>query len=337
MYAEAEEASAVARRQLQAYGELIAPLAARLRQSDPPLVITCARGSSDHVATYAKYLIETTLSTPTASYAPSVSSVYGTSWTKLRGALFLAISQSGQSPDLIASARAAREAGALVVALVNEADSPLARAAQFVLPLLAGPEKSVAATKSCVAGMLAIAHLVAAWADEAALRAALHASPQWLEAAWAADWREGARALQHVSNMFVISRGLGFGTAQEAALKLKETCQIHAEAFSAAEVRHGPAALVGPTFPVLLFVPNDAAGDSFATLAADFVARRAQVLTVGAEFAGAVSFRTERSLHPACASIAQLLSFYRLAEQLARARGFDPDRPRHLQKITETR
>src|SRR3712207_8537573 len=129
MYAEAAEAALVAERQLAELPELMRSLGKRLREMDPHIVITCARGSSDHAATFAKYLIETRARTPVASFAPSTSSIYATAWRKLGGALFLAVSQSGQSPDLIVSARAAREAGAFVVAIVNDEQSPLAKTA----------------------------------------------------------------------------------------------------------------------------------------------------------------------------------------------------------------
>lgn len=131
MYSEAAEAAAVADRQLSDPASPLRELGKRLRRMDPHLVVTCGRGSSDHAATFAKYLIETRALTPVASYAPSVSTLHATRWRKLDGALFLAISQSGQSPDIVLSAQAARESGALVVAIVNDPDSPLAREALF--------------------------------------------------------------------------------------------------------------------------------------------------------------------------------------------------------------
>jgi glutamine---fructose-6-phosphate transaminase (isomerizing) len=337
MLREVREVPTMAARQLAENRSVIAALGERLRVADPPFIATCARGSSDHVATFAKYLFETVVRTPTASYAPSVSSVYGTAWTKLRGALFLAISQSGRSPDLVASARAARESGALVVALVNEVDSPLAENASITLPIGAGPELSVAATKSCVGAMLAVMQLAAAWSRDADLAGSAARSPEWLERALQADWTRAVSVLAAARSVFTIGRGLGFAVAQEAALKLKETGGIHAEAFSAAEVRHGPMAIVERGFPALMFVPNDAARDSFTALAHDLVQREAHVLAVGGEFAGASSLACEEGLHPAATAVSQLVSFYTLAEAVARARGRDPDRPPHLSKVTETR
>lgn len=337
MAAEAAEAAAVAERQLGRYAERLAPLRRRLRELDPVVVVTCARGSSDHAATFAKYLIETRIKTPTASHAPSITSIYGTDWRKLQKALYITISQSGRSPDLVMSAEAARQAGALVLSLVNDEDSPLAEAAHHVVPLLAGPERSVAATKSYIASLLALAFIVGEWWEDDSLREALREAPQRLRAAWQQDWSPAVMPLRAARNMFVIGRGMTLGIAQEAALKFKETCALHAEAFSAAEVQHGPMALVSEGFPVLMFVPNDRAGEAFEPLARDFIARGAVVMAAGADYPGAIALPVETDIHPVLAPIAMIQSFYGLAAQLSVARGLDPDHPPHLRKVTETR
>ena len=335
MEMEALQSVAVAERQLQHTG--VIEVARAIRDMSPRLVITSARGSSDHAATYAKFLVETETGTPTASHSPSISSIYGIKWRKLDRALFLAISQSGRSPDLIASARAARAAGALVVALVNDASSPLADASCMSLPILAGPEESVAATKSYIGTLLAVARLLAEWSDSDPLRDALVSAPELLRRAWNLDWRAGADALCGSRNMFVIGRGSTFGTAQEAALKLKETCGIHAEPFSAAEVRHGPMAIIGKGFPVLVFVPADAARASVAALAAELIDRGARVLAAGLVVEGAINLPTLQDEHAALAPIAFIMSFYRMAAALSTFRGLDPDAPPYLRKVTETR
>src|SRR5215210_2121571 len=136
METEAEEAVRVAERQLREHPPLLADIGGRLRQLDPQLVMTCARGSSDHAATYAKHLIEIETATPTASHSPSVSSIFAIEWRTLDRVLFLAISQSGQSPDLVLSAKAAREAGALVLSIVNAQSSPLEAESCAALPIL---------------------------------------------------------------------------------------------------------------------------------------------------------------------------------------------------------
>ncbi len=337
MFGEAAEAATVAERQLAELAGPIRKLGQRLRALDPALVITCARGSSDHAATFAKYLIETRLRRPVASHAPSTSSVYQTAWRKLEGAVFLAISQSGQSPDLTLSTRAAREAGALTVAIVNDPDSPLGELADVTIPMLAGSERSVAATKSFIGSLLVLAQLVAAWSDDEALSHALSLAPQVLSNAWTLDWSPALPALSQAHSLYVLGRGMSLGVAQEAALKLKETCGIHAEAYSAAEVKHGPMAIVGAGFPVLMLVPNDEARGAFEPLACDFVERGARVILAGDEEPGALTLPVVPGLHPVLAPIASIQSFYRLAADLSTARGFDPDRPPHLSKVTETR
>jgi glucosamine--fructose-6-phosphate aminotransferase (isomerizing) len=337
MYAEAAEAASVAERQLVQLKHDLQMLGQKLRQLDPPLVITCARGSSDHAATFAKYLIEGRARTPVSSFAPSTSSLYATPLRHLGGALFLAISQSGRSPDIIMSARAAKEAGAFVVAIVNDAHSPLAALAEVTIPILAGRERSVAATKSFIASLLAILGLVAAWTGEDDLNRAVADSPEVLQTAWTLDWTPAVAALSGASSLFVISRGLSYAIAQEAALKLKETCGLHAEAFSAAEVRHGPMALVGAGFPVMMLTPDNEGRDAFAALAVEFIDRRAQVIMAGSEQDGALTLPFLPGLHPVLAPLATIQSFYRFAVSLSLARGLDPDRPPHLRKVTETR
>jgi glutamine---fructose-6-phosphate transaminase (isomerizing) len=332
---EASESPAVVCAQLAANAPLVADLAQRLKRAPPRAVVTLGRGSSDHAATFARYLIETRLGVMTASGAPSVSSVYDAS-TGLRGALCLVISQSGRSPDILAAAQAAREAGALVVALVNDATSPLAELSEVTIPLLAGPELSVAATKSYIAALSAVVQLVACWSDDAKLGTALATLPELLERAWSLDWSAAIAPLQGAQSLYVLGRGLGFGVAEEAALKLKETCGLHAEAFSAAEVRHGPMALVGPGFPVLAFAQGDETREGVEAATAAAAAQGAPVLKAGGSAqAGVISLPTEAAC-PVLEPIAYALSFYRLVNALALARGLDPDHPPHLSKITET-
>jgi len=262
-------------------GEAIAAVGATVRALAPRAVITCARGSSDHAATFARYLIETRLGTLTSSASPSVSSIYDAR-PDLAGTVMLAISQSGTSPDLLATVSTARSAGARIVALVNAESSPLAQLADDLIPLHAGPERSIAATKSYITSLSAIVHLVASWSRDAPLAAALQQAPELLAHAWELDWSAGVEHLTAVNNLFVVGRGLGLAIAQEAALKFKETCALHAEAVSAAELRHGPMALVRPGFPLLLFTQNDASRAGVAQLAAELVAQGANVLIAGA-------------------------------------------------------
>jgi glucosamine--fructose-6-phosphate aminotransferase (isomerizing) len=334
MYCEAEQAPDVVRRQLAANSERLERLGERLRQLKPHAVVTCARGSSDHAATFAKYLIETRLNILTSSAAPSVTSVYE-AIPNLADTVFLAISQSGASPDLLATVRAAKKAGALVVALVNAESSPLAQAADFTVPLCAGIERSVAATKSYIASLSAIIQLVGSWKDDDALLESLAGAPALMEKAWQLDWSAAVARLRFASDLYVIGRGLGLGVAQEAALKFKETCGLHAEAISSAEVRHGPMAIVRAGFPVLIFSQDDETRDGVEALAIELAERRADVMVAGAKAPRAVALPSI-SADPILEPMLIVQSFYRMVNALSLARGRNPDQPPYLRKVTET-
>ncbi len=336
MFAEAAGAPDAISRQLTANAKLIEGLAATLRAARPSIIFTCARGSSDHAATFAKYLFETLLGVPTVSQAPSISSIYGAPLLHMQGQPFILVSQSGRSPDLLASAEAARKAGALVIALVNDTGSPLAGIAEYVVPLHAGPETSVAATKSYIASLAAFAQLASHWASDRTLQQALCELPAQLAAAWDADWTPALAMLGEVQHLYLLGRGLTLSIAQEAALKCKETCGIHGEAFSIAEVAHGPMALVGPDFPVLVFPPFDKAAAGLAAIVEKFAAQRAPIAIAGQKLPHSRLLPMANDLHPVIAPMAMAQSFYRLVNALAVQRGFDPDNPAMLRKVTET-
>ena len=331
MFNEAAQSASVIATQFARNSDVVQALAADLRQNPPPFVVTCARGSSDHAATYAKYLFETQLGLVTASASPSVGSVYEAP-LQLRGALYIVISQSGKSPDLLRNAEAAKAAGARVVALVNVEDSPLALLAETVIPLGAGAERSVAATKSYLASLAAILQLGAYWKNDPALIAALDALPAAMTEAWACDWSAVTDGLVDAHNLFVLGRGPGLAAAQEAALKFKETCGLHAEGYSSAEVKHGPMALVGRDFPVLAFAQPDETGAGTRAVAEEFAARGAQVWLTGE----GGNLPTATAPHPLCAPLLTIQSFYRAINALALRRGNNPDLPPHLNKVTET-
>jgi glutamine---fructose-6-phosphate transaminase (isomerizing) len=337
MAAEIAETGAVVRRQLAANSASTAKAAADLRARKPKFVATVARGSSDHAALYLKHVIELRLGLACASLGPSIASLYHAP-LKLEGAVAIAISQSGRSPDILAMQRAARHQGALSVALVNDEDSPLAREVDALLPLRAGLERSVAATKSMIAALTAGVSLAAHWSDDDELLAALQNLPSVLDASSAAPpATEAIATLTAASSLFVIGRGATFAVAAEAALKLKETSAIHAEAFSSAEVLHGPAGIIGRGFPVLGFAPADAARPGFFETLERLAAFGAAPLLVDIE--PHKRWPTLVSLdggHPLLTPIAALHAFYRVAEATARQRGRDPDQPPHLKKVTET-
>lgn len=336
MYREASQASEVAARQHASNATMIRDLGQRLRALDPQIIFTCARGSSDHAATYAKYLIETRLRVPVVSQAPSISSIYGAPLLHMKNQPFILISQSGKSPDLLLSAEAARKAGALVIALVNDMESPLADLAEIVVPLHAGPEKSVAATKSYIATLCGLAHLVGEWTRSAETQEAVKTLPLLLNAAWADDWGAGAEMFRDAESMFVLGRGLTLGIAQEAALKFKETSGIHAEAFSMAEVVHGPMALVKSGFPLLIFPPLDKAAAGLEPIVQQFLGRDARIAVAGRQFDGAVSLGLPEEVDSVTAPIAMVQSLYAMVNAISVQRGYDPDRPPLLQKVTET-
>ena len=334
MFREAAEAPGIVAHQLSQNRTLIAKLASTLRRKGPRAVVTGARGSSDHAATFAKYLIESRLGIITSSIGLSIGSVYDARFD-FQGTLFLAISQSGRSPDLLASVEKAKASGAFVVAIVNDAQSPLAALADDVIPLHAGPEKSVAATKTYLASVSAVAAVVAAWLDDAELSTALDHLPGLMAQAWQADWSQAAAALTPARDLYTIGRGIGFGCAQETALKFKETCGLHAEAFSSAEVLHGPMALVKRDFPVLMLSQNDETRAGMVELAGKITNAGASLSIAGFAAAGATMLPTIEA-HPVLEPILMAQSFYRMVNTLSLARGFNPDCPPNLNKITET-
>jgi glucosamine--fructose-6-phosphate aminotransferase (isomerizing) len=330
-----EAADAVAR-QLGYSAERLAELGPRLRALNPPLVATIARGSSDCCALYLKYLVEILSGVPCASIGPSIATLYRAP-LRLQSAVSVAISQSGRSPDIVEMQRAARRAGALAVALVNDVVSPLAEDAEALLPLCAGTERSVAATKSMIAGLVAGASLVAAWRDDRQLADAIAGLPDILRGQTAPPPAAMLESMANARSAFVLGRGATLAIAAEAALKLKETCAIHAEAYSAAEVLHGPAELVRPGFPVIAFVPSDEARDGMLATLAQLADAGAKVIAIeaggedDADRLAAAKIETTL-LEP----VVMIHRFYRLAEALSLRLGRDPDRPRNLSKVTET-
>jgi glucosamine--fructose-6-phosphate aminotransferase (isomerizing) len=310
-------------------------LAAKLAQQPRHVALTVARGSSDHAASYFACLTMSRLGVPVASLPMSVATLQQAP-LQVRDQLALAFSQSGKSPDLVGTMEALRQAGALTVAAVNVSGSPLADACEFELPLEAGPELSVAATKSYIAMLSISAQLVARWQKDAELLAALKTLPEALRAAGKLDWSNAVEELRGVERMIVIGRGLGLAIAQEAALKLKETSGIQAEAFSSAEVRHGPMELIDRDYPLLVFAPRGPEQAGLLQLARDMKARGARVLLAAPADVPEATLPLATTAHAALDPIAAILSFYVMAAGLAAARGRNPDAPRHLNKVTET-
>ena len=319
--------------------ELAAPLAdltARLVRNPPSVVVTCARGSSAHAATFAKHLIERRLAIPVAAAAPVIFTAYSRD-LRIKDQLFLAISQSGRSDDLVEAARSARRSGALSAALVNDVTSPLAASCDIVLPIGAGPERAVAATKSFIASLAALLRLVALWSDDEALRAAIDRLPARLSDAATLDWDEAIKPLSLAQSLVAIGRGPTLAIAREAALKLKELADLHAEAFSGAEFLHGPVALVGTNYPLLMFVAPDETSPGLRHLAAKLRHKGARLFCADPLDKNAAGLPTLPPDQADADALCLIQSFYKMAARLAAARRIDPDRPRHLQKITRTR
>ncbi len=309
---------------------------AALRDRDPAFLVTIARGSSDHAAHFIKYATELTAGIPVASLGPSLASIYGAR-LKLQTGAALAVSQSGQSPDIVAMLEGCRRGGAVGVALVNTAGSPLALAAHHAIDIAAGPEIAVAATKSFVNSIVAGLALLASWTRDEALAQALAMLPRHLEDALALDWTSLVDEFAGAPSLYMLGRGPSLAIASEAALKLKETANLHAEAYSSAEVLHGPVALVDRAFPVIAFAARDAAEDSVSAMADGLIEKGARVFVSSAKSNRASRLSLVETGHPLTDSLCLIVPFYGLAEANSRALGYNPDRPEKLSKVTETR
>ena len=330
MAREAAELPVAVARFLDRNSKVIRDLGRRLRELSPPVVLTSARGSSDNAAGYFKYLTEILTGTPCCSIGASVVSVYGAQ-LHARGAVCITISQSGKSPDIVALQEAARKAGALTVALVNVEDLPAARSADICLGLNAGEELSVAATKSFIVSLAAGAAIVAHWLDDIQMIAAVGDLPETLSRASRIDWPEVLDLAKGAELLYVLGRGPSQPIAAETALKLKETCAIHAEAYSIAEVMHGPLELLGDGFPVLVYSPGDQSRPSTVEAIAKMRRTGANVVVIEGE---GVSFESTR--HALLDPVSIIQTAYPCIERVARSLGRDPDRPRLLRKVTET-
>ncbi len=336
MLQEARQTPDVIARQLSENAQAAGALADVLRTRRPAYAVTIARGSSDHACTVLKYALETELSLPVASLGPSVHTLYGAR-LDLRGALVVAVSQSGASPDVVENVRMAREGGALTVALVNVEDSDLAQAAEFTLPLRCGEERAVAATKSYLASLTAFLPVIAALGPGGRLQAALERLPETLQRTLALEDAANALAARYsfAQNLLILARGLHYGVAQEAALKLKETSGIHAEAYSAAEFSHGPKRLLAEGLPLLGFSSADAAWPATSAAYDDLRAGGADLRTLGP--AAGSTLQTPGTGHGLTDTVPSALAFYLFAAHLALGRGLDPDAPPLLSKVTKTR
>jgi len=308
---------------------------AALRDLDPPFLLTIARGSSDHAALFLKYAVELSARTPVASLGPSLSSIYNVI-PKAEGAAAIAISQSGKSPDIVAMTEAAGKGGATTIALANTCPSPLALACDHAIDICAGPEHSVAATKSFVNSIVAGLAVLAEWTADTKLEKALRDLPEKLAHAVALDWDGLAEGLAGADSIFVLGRGPALAIAHEAALKFKETCGLHAEAYSSAEVLHGPVEIVEGHFPVIALAARDGAEDVVAGVANNLAGRGTPTHVTSDKATNAARLPFTATGHPLTDALALVVPLYGFVEAWSRAQGRNPDAPANLLKVTET-
>lgn len=308
-----------------------------IKRTSPRFVLLAARGTSDHAALYAKYLIEISLGLPVGLASPSTLTAYGAT-PQLEGVLWLAVSQSGGSPDLVESTAAARRLGALTVAVTNSPGSPLAGAAQHHVDILAGSETAVAATKSYTAQLLALWLLVDAWRGGTSTNAA--GIPDWAASVLADDAvLDVAGSYRFAERIITTGRGYSYPTAREGALKLMETSYLPAQAFSGADLLHGPFAMIDSQHPVIAVVPEGIGGTAMRPVLERLAERGAHVCVVGdlsAALPGSLVVPLPAGVPEELSPILQILPLQRLALQLSVERGNDPDAPRGLLKVTET-
>ena len=331
MGCETAEIPAAAER-LLARTDAVKAIVARVEQTRPRIVVFCGRGSSGHVGVYLRYLFEARLGLLASAAAPSVVTAYRRP-PEMRDALFVVVSQSGRSPDLVNATQVAREHGALTLAIVNDQVSPTAAASELVLPIGAGAEHSVAATKTVVLSMIAGAQLVAALARDDDLVAGLGQLPLRLSRALDCDWSAWADSAARAAAAFVVGRGYGLGCVREIALKVAEILRVPTLGHSAAELRHGPRASITPSTPVLVLRQNDEAATAIDDLVKDLNDANETLFVAGGP-AGTLPWIGDG--HPVYDPVLMLVPAYRAIEAVARRRGFDPDNPPHLSKVTKT-
>ncbi|QDY78954.1 SIS domain-containing protein [Streptomyces qinzhouensis] len=339
MSGEMAEQPAVLRRILGQGAPRIRETAAAVAARAPRFVLLTARGTSDNAALYAKYLLEIKLGLPCGLTSMSTTTAYGAR-PDLRDVLVITVSQSGGSPDLVASTRAARDAGAVTLAVTNNPDSPLAAVSEFHIDILAGPEKALPATKTYTASLLALYLFVEGL--RGADGAAAGALPELAERILARgdEVRRLASRYRFAERMVITSRGYGYPTAKEAALKLMETSYIPALSYSGADLLHGPLAMVDNISPVIAVVTAGRGGEALQPVLDRLRGRGADLVVVGpapqVAAASAGFVLPVDGLPEDLQPILEILPLQLLAYEVTLARGQDPDAPRALAKVTET-
>ncbi|MDF2254579.1 SIS domain-containing protein [Streptantibioticus ferralitis] len=340
MSGEMAQQPAVLRRILDEGAPKIREIAERIAARNPRFVLLTARGTSDNAALYAKYLIEVLLGKPAGLTSMSTTTAYGAQ-PDLTDVLVITVSQSGGSPDLVASTQAAREAGAITLAVTNNADSPLAEVSEFHIDVLAGPEKALPATKTYTAELLSLYLLVEGLrgGDGSAAKVLPELAEQIL--ARQAEVKELAGRYRFAERLVITSRGYGYPTAKEAALKLMETSYIPALSFSGADLLHGPLAMVDNVSPVIAIVTEGKGGKALQPVLDRLRGRGADLVVIGnqaqVDAASAGFVLPTTGVAEEVQPILEIIPLQMLAYEVTIARGQDPDAPRALAKVTETR
>ncbi len=337
---EIHEQPAALARFLDAESANVANIAAAINRAGCQYVTIAARGTSDNAATYAKYIFAAHNRLPVALATPSLYTVYHTP-PRLAGSLVIGISQSGESPDIVAVLDEARKQGVPTLGVTNVANSPLARAADYVILQHAEAEQTVAATKTYTTQLAAMALLSTALAHDAARRKALDLIPDAISRTLtlsdaardlAEMWREKTIAI-------VLGRGYNYTTAFEIALKLKELTYVTAEPFSSADLMHGPIAIVQSGFPVVVVAPRGVVHDDLIAVAKQLQARGAELAVISDvpdALALGVPLALPVTLPEWLSPLACVIPGQLLAMHLTVAKGYDPDHPRGLTKVTKT-
>ncbi|MFD7640224.1 SIS domain-containing protein [Kitasatospora sp. NPDC059795] len=338
MSAEMAEQPAVLQRILDEGAPAIREIATQIAARNPRFVLLTARGTSDNAALYAKYLIEVLLGKPAGLTSMSTTTAYGAK-PDLTDCLVITVSQSGGSPDLVASTKAAREAGAITLAVTNNAGSPLAEVSEFHIDVLAGPEKALPATKTYTAELLALYLFVEGLRgnDGSAAKVLPELAAGIL--ARQAEVKALAERYRFAQRLVITSRGYGYPTAREAALKLMETTYIPASPFSGADLLHGPLAMVDNVSPVIAIVPDGRGGEALQPVLDRLRGRGADLVVVGRQDqvdAASAGFALPGGVPEEVQPILEILPLQLLAYEVTIARGQDPDAPRALAKVTET-
>jgi glucosamine--fructose-6-phosphate aminotransferase (isomerizing) len=328
MASEALETPQRIKEQLRLNANVLGDTINKIRAFNPKFIVMIGRGSSDHAGVFSKYLIETELQIPVSAAAPSISSLFGRS-LKLNSGLVICLSQSGRSPDIVKHAQEAKSAGALCIAIVNDTESPLANIVDCVVPLHAGKETAVAATKSFLCTLSAILSLVAEWKCDSELQSDLNELPSILQKITEQPRKLTSNDLNNIDHCVVLGRGFGYAISREIALKLKEVCGIHAESFSSAEFLHGPITLVSKRLLSLNVELIDETVEQHMTQINEIVSRGGKVIDL-------FDASKLKGIPPRLMALVIMQQFYLDIEKIARERGVNPDTPVGLNKVTRT-